>query len=170
MPTEPNSPNEVWNWNSLSKIVEQINQSKTWNAVLKITDRPAVFLCQQTNAGVPMPYECVVSDVGLIGLLEPSLPIVAATPSGSLVYQPCKYVQVVTECDRRSFTLGVSRRRQETLTRGREPRADGSRIAPERSLVCDPVRRSTAAGVAEQSSGSRVRGVRFRAALPTARG
>ena len=34
-----------------------------------------------------MSYECVVSEVGLIGLLEPSLPTVAATPSGGLSYQ-----------------------------------------------------------------------------------
>jgi len=99
VPDEPNG-SEVWNWNSLSKIVEQINQSGTWTAVLKTTDRPAVFLCKQTNAAVGMPYECVVSEVGLLGLLEPSLPAVAATPSGSLAYQVREYLQAFIERDR----------------------------------------------------------------------
>ena len=103
----------VWNWKPLSKVVEEINQSKTWAAVLKITDRPAVFLCKQTNAGVPMPYECVVSDVGLIGLLEPALPSVAATPSGSLAHQVREYLQAFIGRDSRSFALGSSPLRQE---------------------------------------------------------
>ena len=77
----------IWNWNSLSKIVEQINQSKTWTSELLSPDMPAVFLCRQSNAAVGMPYECVVSEVGLIGLTETSLPAIAATPSGSLDYQ-----------------------------------------------------------------------------------
>jgi len=34
-----------------------------------------------------MPYECVTSEVGLISLLDPALPSVAATPSGTLAYQ-----------------------------------------------------------------------------------
>ncbi len=81
---------------------------------------PAVFLCKQTNAAVGMPYECVVSEVGLVGLTEPSLPTFAATPSGSLAYQVREYLQAFIERDRSSFRLGVSRRGQETLARGRE--------------------------------------------------
>ena len=68
-------------------IVSQINQSGFWQAELLSKDGPAVFLSKQTNAGVPMPYECVVSGIGLIGLTEPALPSVAATPSGGLAYQ-----------------------------------------------------------------------------------
>ena len=99
--------------------VQQINQSPTWTAELLSPDMPAVFMCKQTNAAVGMPYECVVSEVGLLGLLEPSLPAVAATPSGSLAYQVREYLQAFIERDR-SYRLGVSRRGQETPTRGRE--------------------------------------------------
>ena len=121
MPDEPNG-SEVWNWNSLSKIVEQINQSGTWTAVLKTTDRPAVFLCKQTNAGVGMPYECVVSEVGLLGLLEPSLPAVAATPSGSLAYQVREYLQAFIERDRSYCTRWISAGRRNSHARARERR------------------------------------------------
>jgi len=100
VPVEPNGRDEVWIWNSLSKIVQQINQSGTWTAELLSQDMPAVFLCKQTNAAVGMPYECVVSEVGLLGLLEPSLPAVAATPSGSLAYQVREYLQAFIERDR----------------------------------------------------------------------
>ncbi len=91
----------IWNWNSLSKIVDEINQSGVWTAQLLIPDAPAVFLCRQSNAGVPMPYECVVSEVGLIGLTEPALAAVAATPSGgSLAYQVREYLQSFIARDR----------------------------------------------------------------------
>lgn len=92
---------QVWNWNSLSKIVDKINQSGVWTAEQLIQDMPAVFLCRQTNAGVGMPYECVVSEVGLLGLSEPSLSAVAATPSGSLAYQVREYLQAFSARDRR---------------------------------------------------------------------
>jgi hypothetical protein len=76
------SGDEVWIWNSLSKIVQQINQSGTWSAELTTQDMPAVFLCKQTNAAVGIPCECVVSEVGLLGLLDlhspPSLRLLAA--------------------------------------------------------------------------------------------
>ncbi len=39
-----------------------------------------------------MPYECVVSEAGLIGLTEPSLPAVAVTPSGVLAYQVREFI------------------------------------------------------------------------------
>ena len=94
-----------------------------------------VFLSKQTNAAVGMPYECVVSEVGLIGLTEPSLPTVAATPSGSLAYQVREYLQAFIVRDRHSYRLSVSRRAPETLTRGREAGVDGCTDAPERSLV-----------------------------------
>ena len=75
---------EVWSWNTLSSITQQINQSQLWKASLLGEDAPAVQLCRQNNVGLPMPYECVVSEIGLIGLLEPSLRSVAVTPSGAL--------------------------------------------------------------------------------------
>ncbi len=56
-----------------------------------------VFLCKQTNLGVGMPYACVVS---LIGMLEPSLPSIAATPSGALAYQVREFLQYFMERDR----------------------------------------------------------------------
>ena len=56
-------------------------------AAWRVLPNSHVFLCKQTNEAVGMSYECVVSEVGLIGLLEPSLPAVAATPSGGLFYQ-----------------------------------------------------------------------------------
>jgi hypothetical protein len=90
-----------WNWNSLSKIVDEINQSGVWTAELLVPDRPAVFLCRQSNAAVGMPYECVVSDVALIGLSEPSLSTVAATPSGALAYQVREYLYASIARDRR---------------------------------------------------------------------
>ncbi len=80
-------PNRSRTWNSLSKIVQQINQSNLWTATLTSDDAPAVQLCRQTNSGLSMPYECVVSEVGLIGLADSSLPSIAATPSGGLAYQ-----------------------------------------------------------------------------------
>jgi len=59
---------EVWKWNPLSKIVQQINQTGLWTASLLTTDGPAVRLCRQQNADRQMPYECVVSEIGLIAL------------------------------------------------------------------------------------------------------
>ena len=44
-----------------------------------------------------MPYELVTSEVGLIGLTEPSLPSVAATPSGGLAYQVREFLQAIAE-------------------------------------------------------------------------
>jgi hypothetical protein len=79
-----------------------------------------VFLCRQSNAAVGMPYECVVSKVGLIGLTEPSLPAVAATPSGSLAYQVREYLQAFIARASTLFRLGGSPLTKETLTRGRE--------------------------------------------------
>jgi hypothetical protein len=91
---------EVWNWKKLSEIVAEINSSNVWTATLLSDDGPAVQLSRQTNAGVGMPYECVVSPVGLIGLTEPSLPTVAATPSGGLAYQVREFIQAIAERDR----------------------------------------------------------------------
>ena len=91
---------EVWSWNLLSKIVVQINQSQSWRATLLTQDGPAVQLCRQNNVGLPMPYECVVSQVGLIGLMEPSLPAIAATPTGGLAYQVREHLQSIVERDR----------------------------------------------------------------------
>lgn len=47
-----------------------------------------------------MPYELVVSEVGLIGLTEPALASVAATPSGGLAYQVREFLQTIAERDR----------------------------------------------------------------------
>ena len=110
-----------------------------------------------------MPYECVVSEIGLIGLTEPALPAVAATPSGSLAYQVREYLQAFIAPDRRPFRPGVSLREPETLARGRE--AEGHRSmagCAGAEPVCDPVRRSTAVsmsialGVAEPRETERV--------------
>ncbi len=57
-------------------------------------------MCRQSNAAVGMPYECVVSEVGLIGLTEPALAAVAATPGGSLAYQVREYLQSFIARDR----------------------------------------------------------------------
>ena len=84
----------------MSNLVDQINSTGIWTATLLVEDAPAVTLCRQKNTDVPMPYECVVSDVGLIGLTEPSLPSVAATPSGGLAYQVREYLQAIAERDR----------------------------------------------------------------------
>jgi len=94
---------------TLSKIVEQINWSEKWKANLLCPDAPAVQLCRQSNAGLAMPYECVCSEVGLIGLSEPSAPVVAATPSGNLAYQVREFLQAIAErkrsdCHRRAMT------------------------------------------------------------------
>jgi hypothetical protein len=85
-------------------------------------DMPAVFLCKQTNAAVGMPYECVVSEVGLLGLLEPSLPAVAATPSGSLAYQVREYLQAFIERDRSYCTRWISAGKRNSHARARERR------------------------------------------------
>ncbi len=90
---------EVWSWNLLSKIVAQINQSPTWRVQLLTPDGPAVQLCRQTNAGVGMPYELVVSEVAPISLLDPSLPAIAATSSGGLAYQVREHLQSIAERD-----------------------------------------------------------------------
>ena len=84
-------------------------------------DMPAVFLCKQTNAAVGMPYECVVSEVSLLGLLEPSLPAVAATPSGSLAYQVREYLQAFIERDRDYWTgcFSAGNRNSHARARGR---------------------------------------------------
>lgn len=82
----------------------------------------AVFMCKQTNAAVGMPYECVVSEVGLLGLLEPSLPAVAATPSGSLAYQVREYLQAFIERDRSYCTRWISAGRRNSHARARERR------------------------------------------------
>lgn len=88
---------DVWKWNTLSAIAKQINQSGIWTAELLTSDAPAVRLCRQQNAAREMPYECVVSEVGLIGLSEPSLPAIAATPSGGLAYQVREFIQAIAE-------------------------------------------------------------------------
>ncbi len=124
IPTCPRFPGQ-WNWNSLSKIVQQINQSGVWTAELLVQDVPAMFLSRQSNAGVGMPYECVVSEVGLIGLTEPSLPTVAATPSGSLAYQVREYLQSFSARDRCHLDQVFRCGNQKRLSRGRE--ADGHR-------------------------------------------
>jgi hypothetical protein len=90
---------DVWTWSTLSKIVDQINQTGVWTATLLSEDGPAVFLCKQNNTSVGMPYELVMSEVGLIGLTEPALPTVAATPSGGLAYQVREYLQAIAERD-----------------------------------------------------------------------
>ena len=46
----------VWKWNSLSQIVQQINQSPYWTAQLLTPDGPAVRLCRQQNDAQQMPY------------------------------------------------------------------------------------------------------------------
>jgi hypothetical protein len=94
---------------TLSKIVEQINSTQKWKANLLCPDAPAVQLCRQSNAALPMPYECVVSEVALFGLSEPSLPIAAATPTGGLAYQVREFLQAIAErkrsdCHRRAMT------------------------------------------------------------------
>ncbi len=80
---------------SHAKIVEQINQSLYWTAELLTTDGPAVRLCRQKNDALAMPYECVVSEVGLIALSEPSLSTIAATPSGGLAYQVREFLPAI---------------------------------------------------------------------------
>ena len=102
--------------------VQKINQSSTWTAELLSQDMPAVFLCKQTNAAVGMPYECVVSEVGLLGLLEPSLPAVAATPSGSLAYQVREYLQAFIERDRFLQTRCFAAGKRNSHARARERR------------------------------------------------
>jgi hypothetical protein len=52
---------DVWKWNSLSQIVQQINQSPYWTAQLLTSDGPAVRLCRQQNDAQQMPYECVIN-------------------------------------------------------------------------------------------------------------
>lgn len=91
---------EVWNWNSLSFLVQAINNSGVWTATLLVPDDAAVQLCRQTNAGVGMPYECVTSPVGVIGMMEPSLDTIAATPSGGLAYQVREIIQTIMATDR----------------------------------------------------------------------
>ena len=44
-----------------------------------------------------MPYECVVSEIGLIALTEPSLSTIAATPSGGLAYQVREFLQAIAQ-------------------------------------------------------------------------
>jgi hypothetical protein len=102
--------------------VQKINQSSTWTAELLSQDMSAVILCKQTNAAVGMPYECVVSEVGLLGLLEPSLPAVAATPSGSLAYQVREYLQAFIERDRNYRTRCFSAGKRNSHARARERR------------------------------------------------
>jgi hypothetical protein len=99
-PLETLDEDEAWSWKSLSSIVTLINASNLWQAQLLVPDGPAVQLCRQTNAGVGMPYECVVSEVGLIGFLEPSLPTIAATPTGGLAYQVREFLQTINQIDR----------------------------------------------------------------------
>ncbi|SRR6266702_2252614 len=91
---------EAWSWNSLSTLVLLINQSNLWTATLLVPDGAAVQLCRQTNTGVGMPYECVTSPVGVIGMLEPSLSTIAATPSGGLAYQIKEIIQAIMTTDR----------------------------------------------------------------------
>ena len=91
-----------------------------------------------------MPCELVVSEVGLIGLMEPSLPSVAATPSGGLAYQVREFLPAIAETgaamviasrdDRHAVALdncpldhpdhalrlGASRQKVKITTRGRE--------------------------------------------------
>jgi hypothetical protein len=89
----------VWDWNTLSEAVSAINATNIWQATLLSPDGPAVLICRQTNAGVGMPYECVTSDVGLIGLTEPSLPALAITSSGGLSYQMHEFLQSIMQTD-----------------------------------------------------------------------
>ena len=89
----------VWDWNLLSEAVAAINATNTWQATLLVPDGPAVLICRQTNANVGMPYECVVSEVGLIGLTEPSLPALAITPTGGLSYQMHEFLQAIMQID-----------------------------------------------------------------------
>jgi hypothetical protein len=91
---------EAWSWNSLSSLVQTINSSNLWTATLLAPDGAAVQLCRQTNTGVGMPYECVTSQVGVIGMLEPSLSTIAATPSGGLAYQVREILQAIMKTDR----------------------------------------------------------------------
>ena len=91
---------EVWNWNPLSTLVSLINASGLWSATLLVPDGAAIQLCRQTNAGVGMPYTCVTSPVGVIGMLEPSLSTIAATPSGGLAYQIQEIIQSIMMIDR----------------------------------------------------------------------
>ena len=50
------------------------DQSPYWTATLLVpSDGPAVRLCRQQNDALMMPYECVVSEIGLIALAEPFL-------------------------------------------------------------------------------------------------
>lgn len=91
---------DVWDWTSLSRLTAAINKSPFWTAQLLSPDGPAIQLCRQSNASVGMPYECVVSDVGLIGLTESSLPPLAITPSGGLSYQMREYVQSIMLIDK----------------------------------------------------------------------
>lgn len=90
---------DVWDWQALSQLVTSINGSGTWTATLLADDGPAVQLCRQTNSGVGMPYECVVSPVGLIALTEPSLPSLAVTSSGTLAYQMREFIQSIMTVD-----------------------------------------------------------------------
>jgi hypothetical protein len=89
----------VWDWNSLSSAVAAINATNIWTATLLSPDGPAVLICRQDNSTVGMPYEVVVSDVGLIGLTESSLPALALTPSGGLAYQIHEFLQEVMQVD-----------------------------------------------------------------------
>jgi hypothetical protein len=103
-----------------------------------------------------MPYECVVSEVALFGLSEPSLPIAAATPSGGLAYQLREFLQAIAEHKRSDShrsamtvvqaplhkspfivrrgqaSLGASRRELESVSRGREPRSASMLAAVQR--------------------------------------
>jgi hypothetical protein len=103
-----------------------------WTAELLVSDRPAVFLCRQSNAEVEMPYECVVSDVALIGLTEPSLPTVAATPSGSLAYQVREYLQAFIARDRacRLTFMKIDRHRFSTRCFAAETQTSLARAKP----------------------------------------
>jgi hypothetical protein len=113
-----------------------------------VRDGPALNLCRQDNSSIGLPYECVVSEVSLVGLLDSSLAPTAATPSAGLCYQVREFIQAIAErgaamviasCDDRSCTvsrkspldvrydvlsLGASLRKLKTSTRGREVRID----------------------------------------------
>jgi hypothetical protein len=89
----------VWDWNLLSGVVTAINATNIWTATLLSPDGPAVLICRQDNSTVGMPYEVVVSDVGLIGLTEPSLPALALMPSGGLAYQVHEFLQEIMQVD-----------------------------------------------------------------------
>ena len=59
-----------------------------------------MFLCKQDNTSVGMPYEIVMSEVGLISLTDPAFAAMAATPSGSLAYQVREFPQSIISRDR----------------------------------------------------------------------